>query len=71
MERELHLHKLSLSSPGLSLGPGAEQAPREGQEGDEPVEAVPQRPSLGEMGQTPSTAPDREAVADQETEFIG
>ncbi|GAA5911628.1 hypothetical protein JCM5296_001617 [Sporobolomyces johnsonii] len=29
------------------------------------------RPSLGAVGMTPSTAPDREAVADQEVEFVG
>jgi len=60
MEKELHLHKLSLT-PDLSLGPG--------DTGKKP-EVAP-RPSLAEMGQTPSSAPDREAVADQETEFIG
>lgn len=26
---------------------------------------------LSEVGQTPSSAPDREAVASQETEFVG
>jgi len=60
MEKELHLHKLSLT-PDLSLGPG--------DTGNKPD--IPARPSLGEMGQTPSSAPDREAVAEQETEFIG
>ena len=60
MEKELHLHKLSLT-PDLSLGPG--------DTGNKPD--IPARPSLEEMGQTPSSAPDREAVAEQETEFIG
>ncbi|GAA5920974.1 hypothetical protein JCM1841_003237 [Sporobolomyces salmonicolor] len=29
------------------------------------------RPTLGELGQTPSTAPNREAVTEQEVEFVG
>lgn len=73
MERELHLHKLSVSSPGLTKGPGEDQNLQQPPPAydDGKADGQPQRPLLGEMGQTPSTAVDREAVADQETEFIG